>query len=955
MAPVSEAPAGVAFGRFRLLPHRRELLADDRPLKLGGRAFDVLLALIESPGTVMSKDALMERVWPDRVVEENNLQWQISALRAAFGSDRDLIRTVSGRGYQFVGKIQALPEAGDERASLGPEEAESGALVPTNVPEPVSELIGRNDQLAEVVKLMGAHRLVTLTGAGGIGKTRLAFALGRELRPHFADGVWLVQFSPLTDPKLVPATVAAAVGLELGGEASVWSVAHALAGRRLLLVLDTCEHVIDAAASMAEAALQAGSELRILITSREPLKAEGEWVYSVPPLAVPAANVEQGDFFEYGAIRLFLERARAADPRFAPNPPLVELIGAICRRLDGIPLAIELAAARAPVLGVEGLAANLDDRFNLLTGGRRTALPRHQTLRATLDWSYALLDEPERILLCRLAVFAGTFDLDAIRTVVTGPEPSTLTAVDGITSLITKSLVATEGDGAVGRYRLLDTTRAYSAEKLDESGERESLAHRHAEYYREVFERAELEWEGRPSAEWLADYAWRIDDIRTALHWAFSPGGNASIGVALTAAAVPLWMHLSLLYECRGRVEQALAALSAGGFDDPRQEMKLRTALSETMIWIGSALPRLGNSSARALEIAEALGDTEYRLRSLRGLWFFHIYSGQHRVALAVAEKFTSLAAARHDPNDQFVGDRLMAASQHFLGDHLSARHRFERQLAHGVPSDRRSDLIRFQFPGARGHLARILWLLGYPDQAMRAAERSIDAARAINHALNLCFALTYFGCPVALLVGDLAKAELYVRLLLDHSRRHGLVLWHAFGRSHQGLLSIKRGDVATGLRLLRTSLDEIGGPAFAFFLRLATFVDLRAEALACAGEIDDALDALAGTTESVKRAEELWIIPELLRRKGELLMARGASDEATVAEDHFRQALDTARQQGALSWELRASTSLARLWYGQDRGTEALALLQPVYNRFTEGFDTADLKAAKALLDTLQ
>ncbi|MBV8397126.1 MAG: hypothetical protein JOZ17_00080, partial [Acetobacteraceae bacterium] len=207
--------------------------------------------------------------------------------------------------------------------------------------------------------LMGAHRLVTLTGAGGIGKTRLAVALARELRPHFADGVWLAQFSPLADPKLVPAAVAAAVGLELGSEASVQSVAQGLAGRRLLLVLDTCEHVIEIAASMAEAALGAGPELRILATSRELLKAEGEWVYPVSPLAVPTADVEQGDFLEYGAIRLFLERARAVNPRFAPDRPLVELIAAVCRRLDGIPLAIELAAARAPALGVEGLAARL--------------------------------------------------------------------------------------------------------------------------------------------------------------------------------------------------------------------------------------------------------------------------------------------------------------------------------------------------------------------------------------------------------------------------------------------------------------------------------------------------------------------------------------------------------------------------------------------------------------------
>ena len=370
MVAGADLPASVGFGRFRVLPHRREMMTDGKPIKLGGRAFDILTALIEARGAVVTKHALMQRVWPGRVVEENNLQSHIAALRAVLGPDRDLIRTVSRRGYQFIGEIRAFSEAGDERASRGPEKAKSGALAPTNVPEPVSELIGRDDELAEVVNLIGAHRLVTLTGVGGIGKTRLAVALARELRPHFADGVWLAQFSPLADPKLVPATVAAAVGLELGGEASVQSVAQGLAGRRLLLVLDTCEHVIEIAASMAEAALRAGSELRILATSRESLKAEGEWVYPVSPLAVPTADVEQGDLFEYGAIRLFLERARAADPRFAPDRPLVALIAAICRRLDGIPLAIELAAARAAGLGVEGLAARLDDRFRLLTGGQ---------------------------------------------------------------------------------------------------------------------------------------------------------------------------------------------------------------------------------------------------------------------------------------------------------------------------------------------------------------------------------------------------------------------------------------------------------------------------------------------------------------------------------------------------------------------------------------------------------
>jgi DNA-binding winged helix-turn-helix (wHTH) protein len=272
MVAGAKLPASVEFRRFRVLLHRRELLVDGQPAKLGGRAFDVLTTLIEARGAVVTKDALMARVWPGQVVEENNLQSHISALRAVLGRDRELIRTVSGRGYQFIGEMRGLSEADDERDTLGPEAAKPAALPATNVPEPVSELIGRDDELAKVVILIGAHRLVTLTGAGGIGKTRLAVALARKLRPHFADGVWLAQFSPLADPKLVPATVAAAVGLVLGGEASVQSVAQGPAGRRLLLVLlDTCEHVIEIAASIAEAALGAGSELRILATSREPL------------------------------------------------------------------------------------------------------------------------------------------------------------------------------------------------------------------------------------------------------------------------------------------------------------------------------------------------------------------------------------------------------------------------------------------------------------------------------------------------------------------------------------------------------------------------------------------------------------------------------------------------------------------------------------------------------------
>jgi predicted ATPase/DNA-binding winged helix-turn-helix (wHTH) protein len=953
MVAGTDLPASVGFGRFRVLPHRREIIADGKPIKLGVRAFDILMALIEARGAVVTKTAVMARVWPGRIVEENNLQSHISALRAALGPDRDLVRTVSGHGYQFIGEIQAWSDGDDQRAGLGPEEVESGALPPTNVPEPVSELIGRDDELAEVVNLMGAHRLVTLTGAGGIGKTRLAVALARELRPHFADGVWLAQFSPLADPKLVPAAVASAVGLELGGEASAQSVAQGLAERRLLLVLDTCEHVIEVAASMAEAALRAGPELRILATSREPLRAEGEWIYSVPPLPVPTTDSERQDLFEYGAIRLFLERRRAADPRSVPNPPLVELIAAICRRLDGIPLAIELAAARAPALGVEGLAANLDDRFNLLTGGRRTALPRHQTLRATLDWSYALLDEPERILLRRLAVFAGTFDLDAVRVVVTGPELSALTAVDGITSLIMKSLVVTEGDG-VAHYRLLDTTRAYAAEQLEESGERVPLALRHAEYYRDLFERAETEERTLPTAVWLARYGWQINDLRAALDWAFSPNGNAAIGTALTAAALPCWMHLSLLAESRDRVERALTVIGSGTSVDAARDMKLHAALGASLTFQRGAIEGVSTAYRRALEIAEHLNDGEYQLRSLWGLWVFHLLRAEWRLALQYAQRFAALAVDRPDPNDRAIADRLIGLSLHYLGDQANARRHIERMLTNFVPDAERSHPATLQFNQrvvARSMLARLLWLQGFPDQARRIVEMAVEDARA-THAITMWGVLIFGACPVALWIGDLTALERYVEILLDYSTRYDLQFFRALGRCFQGLLLIKRGGTTSKVNALLADFDDALAEVDPIFYVM--FLGEMAHALVRAGQATEGLSRLEPAINRSIRFEEAWLLGELLRVKGELSLLRAQEGDVPVAEDCFRQALDSAHRQGALSFELRAATSLARLLADQGRSVEAKTLLQPIYDRFTEGFDTADLKAAKTLLDAL-
>ena len=862
-------------------------------------------------------------------------------------------------------EIRARPADQSERAELAIARAVPGPPhASTNLPAPTSDLIGRDVEIREVTDLVADHPFVTLIGTGGIGKTRLGLEVARHLLPQFADGVWIAELAPLSDPQLVPVTVAAALGLELAaGAVTAERVANALSGKQLLVVLDNCEHVIDAAALIAEALLRANRAVRIIATSREPLRAEGEWVYAVPPLAVPGADAQdKDDPLRYGAVQLFIERAQATEPHFAPDRRNVPVMAAICRRLDGIPLAIELAAARAATLGIEALATRLDDRFRLLTGGRRTALPRHQTLRATLDWSYGLLTESEGVLLCRLAIFAGPFSLDTATAVAASPELAVSDMIQGLASLVAKSLVVAEVEGAVARYRLLDTTRAYALEKLDESGERGELSRHHAEYYRHLFERAEVDGETRPTVEWLNDYAWRIDNLRAALDWAFSPSGDASIGVALTAAAVPLWMHLSLLDECRSRAEQALAVLSAREDRDPRREMKLHAALASSSWWRAAGIyaqgagPDLGMIWTKALEIAESLGDAEYQLRSLWGLYSFHLGIGRFRVALESAQSFRTLAAKQRQQNDRLVGDRMIGCLQHLLGDQAGARRRTEHILANFIPPEKRShDLIRFQYDqlvAARTVLARVLWLQGFPDQAIRTAKSAVEEARETNHALSLCYVLAHAACPIMLWVEDLAAPEVDIAMLLDLSTRHALPSWGSLGRAFQGVLAIRRGDVDPGLRLLRAGFGEFGG-AMADWLSVMFLSELAA-GLGGTGQIADGLIAAEQAIERAELTEARWLLPESLRIKGELLLLQAADGPAAAAEACFQQALDWARRQGALSSELRVTLSLARLLRGQGRSADAMALLQPVYDRFTEGFATADLEHAKNLLEQL-
>jgi predicted ATPase/DNA-binding winged helix-turn-helix (wHTH) protein len=679
MSSADRPASSIEFGRFKLLEQRRELLADGQRVEIGSRIFDLLMTLIEARGRVVGKDELMSRVWPGRVVEENNLQAGISVLRKALGADRYLVRTVAGHGYQFAHEVRELAPLQLPRRF-------------TNLPAPTSALLCREAALGEISSLVMDHRLLTLSGAGGIGKTRLAVESARGLLGRFPDGVWIADLAPLSDPDLVPASLAVAFGLTSLDMTSE-RIADSVGTKHILLVLDNCEHVIKVAARMAEDLVRAGPKVFVLCTSREPLRAEGEWVYQVQPLDVPAEDaVTLEDVLRTGAAKLFVTRACAAQPAFQADPSAAVSLGAICRRLDGMPLAIEFAAACAAVLGASEVARRLDNRFRLLTGGCRTALPRHQTLRATLDWSYELLAETDRQALCYLAVFAADFTLEAASAILSDGEVAACDVIDRVACLVEKSLLSVRTNGAVVRYRMLETTRAYALERLAERGELAQFARRHAQYHLEVLRRATVEWRVRPLAEWSSDYCPMIDDARTALDWAFSVGGDLAMGAELTVALVPIWIQLSLMQEWAKRVDQALQVVISRPQSEARQEMQLSAALGAALLHTRGCEPDGDAAWSKALAIADRLDDREYQLSALFGLYKRKLITAECREALSLAQKFCSLAATRDDPSALNWGHLMMSRLFHVMGDQSAARRHIDSVVD-------RETALRLRFP----------------------------------------------------------------------------------------------------------------------------------------------------------------------------------------------------------------------------------------------------------------
>jgi predicted ATPase/DNA-binding winged helix-turn-helix (wHTH) protein len=950
MTPTAQARDAISFGPFSLIAGERLLTRDGVPVELGARAFDVLIALVSRPNEVVSKKDLLDRVWPDVTVEESSLRFALAGLRKALGDGQDgarYITTLAGRGYCFVAPIS--------RSGGQPpvEKAPVASFPHANLPGRLTRMVGRDDDVRKISSQLTAARLVTIVGAGGIGKTTAAIATGHHLLETFAGAVLFVDLAMLSDPNLVATAAASMLGLSVQSSDATPSLIAHLRDKRILLILDTCEHLIESVAALVAGVFETAPQVHILATSREALQVEGEHVYRLEPLACPpdgeALTAEAAQMFP--ATRLFMERAAASGAHLELNDADAAIIVAICRKLDGVALAIELAARRVEAYGLQQTAALLDQRLTLLWVGPRTAPPRQKTLQATLDWSYGLLTDPERLVLRRLAVFVGHFTLDAALAVVTSETIDQAQVFGAIDSLVAKSMVATRPIGAMMRYRLLDTTRAYALGIEIEDAQRADLAVRHANYFRRWLEQNGTDWSTLSTGTERAPHFAGLNNVRAALEWCFGAEGNIEVGIGLAAAAAPVFLMMSLLPECHRWSEQALSALddaARGGVD----EMHLQAALG-----VSSMFTR-GNSEAaraalnRSLAIAEERGDAPNQLQLLSLLHMFHHRIGDFKATLHYARRSSAVSDAIAVPAAAALAHSLLGSSLHHSGDIAGARAELEAALQLG-PGHARARTIYLDFEHynyAGIALARTLWLQGYPVQAMERARTSVEDAASKSHPVPLSRALVW-AISVFLWAGDLESADAHTDRLISHAESHSLGPYLAVAQGYKAAMAICQGDARNGVGRLQGAMEALRATRYEL---LTTPFNIRlAQGLAATGQPADGLARIDQTIATVEETGDLSQMPELLRVKASLLLAMPRPD-VVEAQRNLAQSLELSRSQGARAWELRTATDLARLMADRGERGRALALLQPVFAQFTEGFETVDLKAAENLLADL-
>jgi predicted ATPase/class 3 adenylate cyclase len=665
--------------------------------------------------------------------------------------------------------------------------------IPNNLPIQPTSFRGREHDLEELKGLLSQHKLLTLVGSGGVGKTRLALQVGAEVLDQYPDGVWLIDFAPINDPELVSSVIAQEIGMpQVEGRRIDESIAPWLRRKKLLLILDNCEHVLEAVAAIASALIRSCADVRMLATSRQALGESGEEVVRLASLDVPHKifDLTPTAIMEFGAVALFVDRAHSVDKSFKLTDDTAPIVADICRRLDGIPLAIELAAARVKVLSIPNLAQRLNERFKILTGGSRSALPRQKTLSALIDWSYDLLTPQEQMLFNRVGIFAGGFSLDAATAVCSGEDLDEIEILDLLSSLTDKSLVVADTTGEHERYHLLESTRAYALEKLSAAGAHEHLARRHAEYFRDQALAAGERYGTGSTFAWVAAVELELDNYRTALGWALTRGNDAVLGGAIAGTLSALWSNAGLAVE--GRYWISLALERVNDAEQPHVAARLWFALSGL-----SSGQRSHDAAERAMQLYASVGDARWTARAQQSLAGAFFQMGRLDEAKTTIEQ--ALAAARASGDTASVANCLNTQA-------------YIAQLRGGVPAARElyaQALAAFKALGNEsgtavvlGNMAELEFGDGHPEQALQAASEALEIYVRGKNAGDIAAGPTN-SAAYRIALGDLSAARDSAREGLRVARQARVEQVIAIALQHLALLAGLGGNARRAAQLL--------------------------------------------------------------------------------------------------------------------------------------------------------
>jgi predicted ATPase len=808
--------------------------------------------------------------------------------------------------------------------------------------------MGRTDDLAAVQECLSKGPVVTVVGAGGIGKTALATAAAHAVAVDYPDGISFVDLAKISAAEFIPTALAFAIGLRASGEDPLAEVIHALEGQRKLLLIDNCEHLLPSVAGVIDRLSTRLEGVRILATSREPLRIRDEHVYRVNPLKNdPRISPTASEILAYPAVELFLTRAferTGYEPSDTDAPSLAE----ICRRLDGIPLAIELAATRIGALTPAQLLKTLDDRFKVLAYGARTAPQRQQTFHATLDWSYNLLSDNEATLLRALSVFAGAFGIEgAIALAPNDTLPQT--TVDILSALATKSFLIIDWQESAVTYRLLETTRAYLSGRLRFNGEENEAKRHHATFMCELLERADNPSAPVGAREWRVKFGRCLEDVRSALAWTLSSGEDVALGIRLAVAALPLWSELSLLGECRETSERALARLDSMALPDQRVRARLLLGLAIASTHVPDDADAHRRTWVNALQAARTIDDADVLAQVLSGLARCEMFIGRHTDALGHVHELRSLAEALEHGWARDESEVLQAHSEIYKAQFLKALARLERLVERQA---RHQLVFRRGMQQVAPHLqlavvlAATLWLTGSPARAALAADAAVRDAHETGHQQSLCEILAKGVTLVALWNGHIDRASSNAAEVARLVTQYRLAIWKPVSLCIDVLVACGAGKQVRVEELVAASDAMLALPSP---LVRPIYLAMIANELITRGHLVEARLPIGAARAKLQASQgERWSIPELLRVEAALASRSG---DGRTAEKLLLQSLASANEAGATGWALRAALSLAHLWRAAGRESEAAAVLGPVVARVVDGAGTKDFDEAQELL----